>query len=285
MTLREKLARIGLRSALDTRQEANTPWSDPICIYDFVERLGAEVWFIGGASFSGMYAKGYGRLFIPAERPPGRKAFTCAHELAHLRFDHGSRVEELEFDRSDNEEPEEMLANIYAAYLLMPRQAVENEFVRLKGIPQTASPIDFYCVANQLGVGYETLVKHMHWSLRMIEHSKLQELLTVSPKDIRKIILGNDKSPHLIFATEHWHKVAIDLEIGDFAIIPRNAKLNGPSAKLVGSCCYGQIVEGVRTGISQTMIHEGDWAAMIRVSRRQFAGRCIYRHMEDSDED
>ncbi|MBE2205717.1 MAG: ImmA/IrrE family metallo-endopeptidase [Chthoniobacterales bacterium] len=285
MTLREKLARIGLRSALDTRQEANTSWSDPICIYDFVERMGTEVWFVGGASFAGMYAKGYGRLFVPAERPVGRKAFTCAHELAHLRFDHGSRVEELEFDRSDNEVPDEMLANIYAAHLLMPRQAVETAFSRRNSPPEKAGPIDFYCVANQLGVGYETLLKHMHWSLRMIEYAKLQELLAVSPKDIRKILLGRDGSPHLIFATEHWHKVAIDLEIGDYAIIPRNAQLNGPSAKLVGICSYGQVVEGVKTGISQAMICEGDWAAMIRVSRRQFAGRCIYRHMEDSDED
>ncbi len=284
MTPRENLARIALRTALETRTKAQKNWTDPICIYDVVESLGTEVWFVGGSSFSGMYARGYDRLFIPSERPIGRKAFTCAHEFAHLLFGHGSRVEELDFDRSDHDVPEEVLANIFAAYLLMPRQAVFETFERLGCEPKAASPTDVYAAASQLCVGYETLIKHMRWSLKMISHPRMLELLSISPKEVKASLLGNTSSLHLVLVTQSWHKIAIDLEVGDFAILPKNSHLNGCSSKICGECAQGTIVEAVRPGLTQAIETNGPWSAMIRVSRRQFTGRGAYRHLEDPDE-
>jgi Zn-dependent peptidase ImmA (M78 family) len=284
MRSREELARVALRAALETRREANTAWNAPICIYDLVESLGTEVWFVGGPSFAGMYAKGYGRLFVPAERPAGRKAFTCAHEFAHLRFGHGSRVEELDFDRSDHEVPEEILANAYAAYLLMPRHAVFEAFKRRNLEPGNADPVDVYAVACQLGVGFETLLKHLRWSLNLISHSRMLDLLAIQPKEIRGAILGQDTHSRLMLAGKFWQKVAIDLEVSDFAIVPPRTTLHGQSARIVGDCRHGQIVEALQPGLTQALGDGSDWAAMVRVSRKQFTGRGAYRHLEDPDE-
>jgi hypothetical protein len=282
MPSRQELARVALRASFEVRRKNAALFEDPICIYDFAEGLGLEVWFVGGSSFGGMYAKEMGRLFVPSERPAGRKAFTCAHELAHWWFEHGTRVDDLNFDRSDHEIPEECLANLFGGYLLMPRHAVADAFQRRRLEPQNCSPLEIYAVACQLGVGYETLLKHMRWSLSMLDHSRMSDFQAISPKEIRKTILGFPAPGNLVFADETWRKVAIDLEIGDFAVVPGNVQLNGESVKLMGECAQGQIIQAVRPGITQAI--RQSWAAMVRVSRKQFVGRGAYRHLEDPDE-
>lgn len=281
---REKLARVALRAAVETRHEAEIALDAPICIYDFVELLETEVWFVGGSSFAGMYAKGHGQLFVPAERPAGRRAFTCAHEFAHHKFGHGSRVEELDFDQDDHEVPEEILANMYAGYLLMPRRAVDSAFQRRRIQPASAASTDVYAVACQLGVGYETLVKHLRWSLNLIGYSQMRDLLSVNPKEIRKVVLGQNTCPHMVLAGESWHKVAIDMEVGGCAVLPHRTCIRGVAARVVGDCQYGRVIEAIQPGIAQAICEERNWAAMMRVSRRQFTGRAAYRHLEDPDE-
>ena len=282
---RQELARIALRSAFEARRKAETPFHDPICVYDFVERLGVRVWFVGGASFAGIYAKGHNQVFVPAERPAGRKAFTCAHEFAHWWFKHGTRIEELDFDRSDNEAPEEILANTFAAFLLMPRHAVLDAFKRRNLEPRDADFTDFYAIACQLGVGYETLLKHMRWSLDLIGDARMRDLQAFPPKEIRRAVLGHSAPGHLVLADAQWNRVAIDLEVGDFAVVPRGVTLRGPSVRFSGECSRGRVLEGVRPGLAQGVVEAGGWAAMLRVSRKQFTGMGAYRHLEESDDE
>jgi hypothetical protein len=285
MMSREQLARVALRSALELRRKAAVSRDSPICIYDLAESLGVEVWFVGGASFAGMYPKGYERVFVPSERPPGRKAFTCAHELAHWLFGHGSRVEEMDFDRADHEVPEELLANTFASYLLMPRHAVADAFARRGVQPAAADSIDIYSVACQLGVGYKTLLNHLRWSLNSLSLARLGDLSAIPPKEIRRAVLGTAASGHLIFAGSAWRTVPIDMEVGDFAVLPHSIGITGSSAAVVADCAYGTVVEALRPGLTQAVMADPDgFATMIRVSRRQFTGRGAYRHLEDPDE-
>lgn len=281
---RQDIARIALRSSIEARRKANASLADPICIYDFVEKLGVEARFVGGASFAGMSAKGFDVVFVPAERPAGRRAFTCAHELAHWWFGHGVRVEHLDFDREDCVIPEEMLANQFAAFLLMPNRAIKAVFERRGYRPQTATALEIYAIACQFGVGYGTLVKHLHWSQNLISRVQMQELQRISPKEIRHELLGLTAPGHLVFADHRWTNVAIDLEVGDHALLPQSVQLVGASARIVGSCARGAIVQAVRPGITQA-IGDQDWAHMIRVSRKMFVGRGAFRHLEDEDED
>lgn len=238
---RQDIARIALRASIEARRKANVPLDEPICAYDFVEKLGVEVRFVGGASFAGMSAKGYDVVFVPAERPPGRRAFTCAHELAHWWFGHGVRVEHLDFEREDCVIPEEMLANQFAAYLLMPRRALKSAFDRRGCRPSAASVRQIYAVACQFGVGYGTLVKHLYWSEGAISRKRMEELQSITPKEIRHELLGSPTSGHLVFADDHWANVAIDLEVGDHAIVPNPVRLAGSSVRHVSDSASGAI--------------------------------------------
>jgi len=284
MATRQELARTALRGSFDVRRKAGALYEDPICVYDFAEKLGLEIWFVAGASFGGMYAKDTNNLFIPAERPAGRKAFTCAHELAHWWFNHGTRVDKLDFDAADHEMPEECLANMFAGYLLMPRHAVMSAFSSRKSKPEDCSIVELYTVACQLGVGYETLLTHMRWSLNLINHSRFNDMRAVAPKKIKEMVLDEPLNAHLVIVDESWHKTAVDLEVGDRAIFPAKVRICGESIKIIGDCKYGIVVEAVRIGLTQAIKNDGSWAAMARVSRKEFNGRGAYRHLEDPDE-
>lgn len=279
---RQELARTALRAAIEMRKTANIPLEDPICVYDFAESLGIEVRFVGGSSFAGMFAKGMDAVFVPSERPAGRRAFTCAHELAHWRFDHGERVEMLDFERDDRDVPEEILANFFAAYLLMPTRALKSLADARNINFSSLTALDAYRLACQLGVGYLTLLKHLRWSERLINQEHMEALQVHTPKDIRRELLAYDTLGHLVVADRQWRKVAIDLEVGDYAIVPHGVVVNGMSAQRVSEGQHGIVIQAICPGISQA-IGEEDWANMVRVSRKQYVGRGTFRHLEDDD--
>lgn len=286
MSVHKVLARQALRGALDLRQRLNIPKDEPICIYDFTEKLGVEVKFCGGNSFGGMYAKGSQTILIPSLRPTGRQAFTCAHELGHWYFDHGTRVDELNLSDGMAEiDEEEILANLFAGFLLMPAWAVEAAFSVRGWTITTCSPLQVFTIANQLGVGYETLISHLRWSLKSISATHADRLTQTTPKKIKTGILGKDYSGNMIIADHAWTKVPLDMQTGELAIVPRGATIDGISAQVVNESKLGTIVQAIEPGISRA--HNGDysWATFIRVSRKNFEGRSLYRHLEDPDVD
>lgn len=284
----KNLTRQALRGALQVRRLNQVSKYDPICIFDFAQRLGVDVWFEGGSSFSGMFSKTTNTIVVPALRPCGYQSFTCAHELGHWHFHHGSRVDELgAFDLVSNSDPEEILANRFAGYLLMPSWAVERAFQRRQWNPSTCTALQAYIIGTQLGVGYRAIVQHLCWSLRQITETQAKRLLKSSPKEIRESLLGTTSARHLVIADEAWEKVAIDLQVGDVAIVPRTAAAAGgcENIEIAGAHELGVIIVGVRPGISRIETGEGNWASFVRVSRNKYKGPGEYRHWEDPDVD
>ncbi|MHB8523786.1 MAG: ImmA/IrrE family metallo-endopeptidase [Limisphaerales bacterium] len=250
------------------------------------ERLGVEVRFCGGDSFGGMYARVSNTILVPALRPPGRQAFTCGHELGHWFFGHGTHIDELKaVEHNSKAAPQERLANIYASYLLMPPWAVEDSFAKRCWKPSDCSPVEIYAVACQLGVGYETIVQHLRWSLALITSNRADELLKTSPKQLREYLLVPDRIRHLVVTDCAWTKIAVDLQVGDAALLPDNVKLEGKSAIILGKQQMGTLVEGCKPGITRAESCDNSWCAYIRVSRIDFVGRSTYRHLEDPDAD
>lgn len=280
----QEIARTALRTSIELRRKLKAPLTDPICIYDFAEALGVEVRFVGGSSFGGMYAKGLSAVFVPSERPNGRRAFTCAHELAHWKFDHGQRIEHLDFHKNDRDIPEERLANQFAAFLLMPTRALKEAFAERCLEPDQASEQEIYKIACQFGVGYETLLHHLNLSERTLSPKRARLLLDKTPKAIKNEMLGRPSNSHLICADFHWKKVPIDLEVGDHVIVPHGTEITGQSIDLVGECPSGLILRGLRPGLSQVQCGS-TWAHMVRVSRKGYVGRGAFRHLEDEDND
>jgi Zn-dependent peptidase ImmA (M78 family) len=285
MIVDRNIAREALRVALRVRRHAGINKALPICIYDLAERLGVEVKFVGGSSFGGMYEKTRQTILVPALRPPGRQAFTAAHELAHWAFEHGTRVDRIEdFESLTSVEPEERAANLFAGYLLMPLWAIEDAFFRRKWEPERSTPLQIYAIACQFGVGYRTLIQHLRWSLNMLSSDRAEELLRTSPKLLRQSLVGASAVRHLIVAGPGWiSNVPIDLAVGDVAIVPRGVHVDGSCARVTARHDLGELIEAVSPGIGRAATEDDSWATFLRVARKEFTGRSIYRYMEDPD--
>lgn len=279
-------ARQALRGALEVRKRAFASQSEPICVYDTAEKLGLEVIFRPENSLGGIYSKTSQVILIPTHRPPGRQAFTCAHEIGHWYYGHGTGVDEInDLEQYSEKKPEERLVDIFASYLLMPPWAINEAYARRGWNPSNCTPIQAYTVAGQLGVGYQTLVQHLRYSLRLISSNHAQQLLKTTPKKLRCSLLGSDAARHLLIVDRSWTKVAIDLQVDELAILPTNVRLEGGSANAIGRHTLGLIIEGCAPGITRVESNDRSWAAYIRVSRKDFTGRSIYRHLEDPDND
>jgi Zn-dependent peptidase ImmA (M78 family) len=283
---RISLARIAQRTALSTRRQANIDRLHPLCVFDLAESLGVEVRFRPEPSLNGMYVKSsQGLILVSANRPAGRQAFTCAHELGHHVFEHGTRVDEYLLEETRHRSPEEFLADIFAAYLLMPPSAVSHAFECRGWKPETATPEQVYNISSYLGVGYESLINHLRWTLELISAPQGEFLSKVSPKRIKQDLSTLSTTSNIIAADHFWKGRAIDVQVGDLIKLPAGAQLEGKAAELAYACGSETILAGVRPGISRVELANCEWSSFIRVSRRNYVGRSIFRHLEDPDDD
>lgn len=284
MTAVDQLARTALRGALAVRRRTGVTKSDPVCVLDLADRLGVEVMFVGGSSFEGLYARDSATILISSMRPVGRQGFTCAHELGHWWFDHGTKVDELDAD-AVAASPEERLANLFASYLLMPPWAVTEAFRARGWALDKPTPLHVYTVATQLGAGYETLVRHLRLSLGYITESTARALLRVSPRHIREELLGEAPSGiHLAVVDQAWRTVPVDLRVGDIALVPSDWAVEGRTLTPGATLPKGRLLTATAPGISRVTCARLGVAHFVRVSRSGYQGRSKFRHLEDSDD-
>lgn len=286
MSLPRSLLAKSVDGALRMRKRAGYQASEPVCVFDLADKLGVEVRFVGGNSFGGMYVKDFERILVPSKRPPGRQAFTCGHELGHRFFGHGTRVELIELlDKGGDDDPDEKAANVFASNLIMPKWAVEDAFRRRELLPDTASSVEYYSIANQLGIGYETLIKHLRFGLGAISDTAADRLLRISPKEIREQIIGTTAPRHLVLVDQSWWRVPIDLSVGDAVRLPVDVGVEGSMLRIIGPCAGGVWAEAVAPGIGRVFSTDPSWASFVRVARRGYEGRSKYRFLEDPDVD
>jgi Zn-dependent peptidase ImmA (M78 family) len=287
---RKQLALQAAESAMRERQLAGyKPW-DSVCIYDLVaERYGIEVHFMNLPSMEGMYIRKSLEplILISSLRPPGRQAYTCAHELGHHIFGHGVRIDEhlLETSSKNTFEPEEFLADCFAGFMLMPRTAVSKAFAVRGWSLDSCTPIQCYTVADWLGVGYATLINHMNTTLKLISPSQAKELSGLSPKQIRSSYLGPNVSEELVIVDEHWAEKAIDIQVGDLIFLPANVIGEGKCIQFYQHAMEGILYCGATPGTGRLYNPGTGWSSFVRVSRRDYAGRSIFRHLEESDDE
>jgi len=283
--MNKSLARRALRGALEVRKMAQIPLSAPLCIYDVAsEKLKIEVRFHAGASFGGMYAKETQTILVPSERPAGRRAFTCAHEVGHWYFNHGTKIEDLdELEKGGSDDPDEILVNQFAGHLLMPKWAVEKSFSDHQLNPFVATDRDFYAAACQFGVGYGTIINHLQYALDILPAHQAERLLQSSPKLIKEKLLNRPFPAHLVLVDLAWKQdVPIDLEVGDGVLLTFQAKAENDQL-CPQSFTGGSLFLATKPGISKLTAVDHSWATFVRISKKGFTGRNIYRHLEDPD--
>jgi len=284
---KKSLVMEGMQASISARIDKGIDLKSPTCIYSLCEEFGVTVRF-NDINMEGMYERGSKpRIHISALRPLARRNFTCAHELGHHIFGHGSTIDELRDDqmRNENRPPNEVLADAFAAFVLMPTLGLREAFT-LRGLnPNTASALDMYSIACNFGVGQATLVNHLAYGVDMITPFQRAALGKITPKMIRTDLLGESVPEPLTVADKHWNAPTLDTEGGALLLLPANVVVDTTMLMPERDLPAGRLFRTVRPGITRVTIPGTSWATYVRVARRRYVGLTRYRHLEDASDD
>ena len=236
----------------------------------------------------GMYdQKPKPRIHVSALRPLARRNFTCAHELGHHIFGHGSSIDELQDEQSkySSRPPNEVIADAFASFVLMPTLGLREAFTRRGIDPNKASAPDIYAVACNFGVGQATLVNHMAYGIEMISPVQREKLGRITPKMIRTELLGETVSEPLTVADQYWNSPTLDAEEGALLLLPTGVVVDTGILMPERDLAKGRLFRTMKPGITRVVIPGTSWATYVRVARRQYIGLARYRHLEDSTDE
>lgn len=284
MTTTRDLAKEALEKSLEVREEHGYDFRSPLCVYELCEKAQVAVRFTDDiTSMEGVYAAlKRPKIVLSALRPLPRRAFTCAHELAHHFFGHGSTIDELREEAEDGTRPpNELLADAFAGYLLMPAQAVKRAFSSRGFEMATATPEQIYGIASSFGVGYETLIGQLAYGLKYITHPRAELLRKTKLPQIRERLLGFASKDHLVIADLHHAMGTIDAEVGSLVLLPTGTKTESDQIEFLKDTPSGPVFKALRPGLARAATDS--WGVVVRVSRFQYAGLAQYRHLEETD--
>jgi Zn-dependent peptidase ImmA (M78 family) len=271
------------QAASDARDQAGLDLISPIDVYGLAERLGVRVLFLD-VSMEGFYHKGPpSKIILSAQRPLARRAYTCAHEIGHHWFGHGSTIDELrEDERQSSEKPEEILAEAFAAFVTMPTIGLRHAFAKRGWAIKAPTPVQVLTVASEFGVGYGTVLTHLTYTLRDLPEARRVELAKWTPQRIRNQLVGVQSIDALTILDAKNAAATTDLEIGHGVTLPSTAAMSGDGLEHLASYEGFELYQATKRGL--TTVETDAWSAELRVAKRNYAGRAIYRHLEDPDE-
>ena len=273
---RKTLARAALFKAETIRRKFGILPTEVCSPFDIANMLGIDVYFLNATSLEGMYCSSLATICIGSLRPSGRQAFTCAHELGHHVFGHGARWDPI----SDKQytDSEEFLADMFASYLLIPKIAfihtLNDRNIKIGSI----SAEELYKISNYFGVGYASIVNHLAYNLKIISNEQTKQLLRVQPKHIKaKYSIASAST--LYFADSYFYR-PIDIEVDDMLLVPDSYEVEtNTQLSFEGSVDLYHMYKAIASGYGRVIF--GDWAAHIRVSRKNYEGLIDYRFMEE----
>lgn len=277
------LQRQGLKAAEAARDAVEVDPFGAADPYAAAAALGLRVNF-SATSMEGFYFKGNpGNILVSSLRPIGRRAFTCAHELGHHWFGHGSTIDQLQEDeRDDSSKPNEVLANAFAAFFLMPTVVVRAAFATRGWSISTPSPVQVFTISCELGVGYTTLLNHLTYTLREISAAKREELQKWTPQRIRKRLLADDADEPIIIVDAHSAAPTYDVEKEAGVLLPAGAQVAGNALVYVRSIDEMDLYRAARRG--EATVTSTNQSGRVRVMPKKYEGPARYRFLEDPDE-
>lgn len=284
---KQSLARAAFSAAYKFRSNQEKPQHEAINVIDVSIKLGISVRYVDLPSLEGMFVRQPASIYVSALRPTPRQNFTCAHELGHYCFNHGSQVEELVQSASTNKnaDPNEYIANVFAASLLMPSAAIAW-ICKVRGGDLRADYFtsqNVYSIATRLGVGYSTLTNQLYYGLNLIQTAQYRLLGEQNLKSIRKSIVGDHIPGHLIDVHFDWIDTPIDLRVGDYLYFRFLITADKENLEKVRDVGEGALFLAKRPGIVTVRSAQTGWANQVRVSRPSYTGLAEYRHLDDPD--
>lgn len=180
--------RLGMLEVGRLLRELDVDPSDRIPVESIADHLDLVVHYKPLPRLAGAYV-------AAPDSPPGvlvnsklawsKQRFTLAHEIGHHRFSHESTLDLEVGSFARGLGHQERVAEAFAAWLLMPRQAVQTAVDRRA----LKSPADLYQVSLRLGVSYQAACVHMT-NLRVLDYSTAESWARIPPKTFKQGLLG-----------------------------------------------------------------------------------------------
>lgn len=252
--------------------------STPICPFNLAEAMGLDIRFVKIASFEGMYLADSGVVLISAERPEGRKNFTCAHELGHHILGHGTVIDEIIESGSDKEI--ELEADFFASMILMPASAVLRAIKDIAIDIDNVLPEQIYILSKYMGVSFRAMITQLHFNLRLISWSKYSQLKKESLPQIKNNLLHGRTKAEVIVVGDWWTERAVDAVEGDFVVCDKGTEVEGLALNLLSNNDQKNIYQAIMPGIAKITNRE-DWSVFVRVSKPNYVGMYQFRHEEE----
>lgn len=267
------------KQALQTRlQYLGVKPSAPICPFNLAESMGLDVRFVKISSFEGMYLADDLVILIGAERPEGRKSFTCAHEIGHHVLRHGTVIDEIIESGSDKEIEQE--ADFFGGMLLMPESLIRRIGKDLSIDFTNPDPAKLYTASRYIGASFGGLVTHLHFNLKLIDHVTYKVFKKLDVGAIKKRLSSEKVTGDVFVIGEWWKDKAIDMSVGDRIISTEKCEIEGGAVALMDGGKVPRKIVAVEPGLSK-ITTPGGWSAYIRVCRKGYVGMNQYRFEED----
>jgi hypothetical protein len=276
----------GLLKAEDVRMQLNIDSFEPLSIFDVCDKLNVSV-RIYDNNMEGIYSinkKGtHPTIILSNKRPLPRRFFTCAHELGHHVFGHGSKFDEM-LDVSNNagsKHPDEILVDAFAGHLLMPVSGIETEFIKRNWNIQNSSPVEFFTIASLFAVGYGTLLFHCKAN-QLISDSKFNELSRTKPAKLLTTLLGESiKNSHFKIIDNRTQVSVIDIEVSNYIIFPEKMNIEGSHLTKLSQTSLGDAYRAEKSGIVRVSSFDRNLNTFVRIQKSNYTGLAEYRHLEN----
>jgi hypothetical protein len=286
---REDLARKAVARAAAVRDRFDVPMTAAVnvidlCLEGYKPKIVVKFQDI---SMEGVYIRVPRPEIWLGLRPLVRRVYNVAHELGHHEFGHGDTFDELQDESSAPRlfNPNEYLANTFAAYLLMPRVAVTHAFTVRGWKAETATPPQCFTVACSLGVGYETLAKHMAFGLRLPPERVWKPLLDATLPAIRRELLGAQAKPRLTLIDRHHTLKTVDTDVGSAVLMPAGTEMEHGRVATVEETPRGPLFHIQKQGMVRAYAKDGKWAVSVRAMADKYVGLARCRHFERKEGD
>ena len=278
ITAARKAEQVRIKLSIDSFQ--------PVNIFDICISLDVTVRFVD-INMEGMYiaqtSGKYPTILLSNQRPLSRRVFTCAHELGHHLFGHGSKMDVLadHTTGSGAYNNEEWLVDTFAGLLLMPISSVIAEFNRRNWQIENASQLNFYTISSFFGVGYQTLISHCKAN-RLLTEARASFLLKTSPSKLLASIgdLELPTAPFKIIDGISAPQI-IDVETLNYIFLPFNTEVEGDHLERLLTSALGDVFVAKKPGVVRVYSSELDFGSFVRIHNTSYLGLAENRNLEN----
>jgi hypothetical protein len=224
----------GMFAAAEAHDRLDIDTGQRIDVFKAIEDLGLALLFRPLRGLAGLCIPSSGHdqggVLISAHLPLSRQRFTAAHELGHTWLGHRPSLDhEVELLRSppDDLDSNEMVADAFAAWFLMPPELVDLQ-LDLLGVSPPLSSLEVYNLALHLGTSFTATAFHLV-NLRLADLSAARSWAGTNLKSLKLNLSRGYPMPS--YRQNVWHLThsadvkALQVTSGDRIVVSRSSQV------------------------------------------------------------